>query len=333
MDFYSGNAVSFGMRPGAHHVHMEAAGLSYRKTLGTRNGKSHTVKSGNLRPLGPRTDAEVPLREIESDETWTICDADSREIVDDIHSKYRKPDWWPLGAVLGIVLFPAFSFPSLIAGGLLALLLLFLDRRRKTTVIVYHIDPSTEQKIRSFYDTFNELIRAEKKWHVSASGEVREQQRKYHAGAGTVVKRSPIDIGFSVPRYVRTNVKVPCVPVGKQKLYFFPDRVLLVERRKVGAVSYGNLSLDCANIRFIEEEAVPRDTRVVGHTWRYVNKNGGPDKRFKDNRQLPICLYSELRFRSGTGLHEMIQVSRPDAGIRLMGHLNDADFSYVRARA
>ena len=27
------------------------------------------------------------------------------------------------------------------------------------------------------------------------------------------------------------------------------------------------------------------------YTWKYVNKKGDPDKRFKDNRKIPIVLY------------------------------------------
>jgi hypothetical protein len=48
----------------------------------------------------------------------------------------------------------------------------------------------------------------------------------------------------------------------------------------------------------------------VDKTWRYVNKNGGPDRRFKDNRELPIALYEEVTFSSHTGLNEVVQVSR-----------------------
>ena len=64
--------------------------------------------------------------------------------------------------------------------------------------------------------------------------------------------------------------------------------------------------------RFIESESVPRDAQVVGQTWKYVNKSGGPDKRFKDNRQLPICLYGELELCSSSGLNTVIMFSNPN---------------------
>jgi hypothetical protein len=40
-----------------------------------------------------------------------------------------------------------------------------------------------------------------------------------------------------------------------------------------------------------------------------VNKSGGPDRRFANNRQLPVMRYGELRMQSSTGLNEAIQIS------------------------
>ena len=55
--------------------------------------------------------------------------------------------------------------------------------------------------------------------------------------------------------------------------------------------------------------SAPRDAVVVGQTWKHPNKNGGPDRRFANNRQLPICLYESIYLRSPNGLNELLQVS------------------------
>jgi hypothetical protein len=60
---------------------------------------------------------------------------------------------------------------------------------------------------------------------------------------------------------------------------------------------------------------VPKDATVTGSTWRYVNKKGGPDRRFKNNPEIPICAYEKLHVSSPTGLNEMIQVSRQGASV------------------
>ena len=155
---------------------------------------------------------------------------------------------------------------------------------------------------------------------ISAQGRVRD--RKYHAGASSLVKRSVIAVAKRSPPFVKTNIAVPCVPVGKQALYFFPDLLLIFEPNGVGAVSYSRLTIRTAEARFIEEQGVPRDAKVVDRTWRYVNKSGGPDRRFKDNKELPIALYEEMTFESDSGLNEVIQISRLGIAERIVGAVN-----------
>ena len=97
-------------------------------------------------------------------------------------------------------------------------------------------------------------------------------------------------------------------------MHFFPDRVLVFDPDGVGAVGYNQLFVNVADSRFIESEGVPGDAIVVGRTWKYVNKSGGPDRRFKDNSELPICLYENLSFTSHSGLNELLQLSKTGYG-------------------
>ena len=53
---------------------------------------------------------------------------------------------------------------------------------------------------------------------------------------------------------------------------------------------------------------------IVDYTWRYVNKSGGPDKKFKDNPKISVMLYSDIRFTSSNGLNELMEFSKADAG-------------------
>ena len=80
----------------------------------------------------------------------------------------------------------------------------------------------------------------------------------------------------------------------------------------VAGLSYGDLEVVCSQTRFIEDGTPPPGAVVVGETWRYVNRKGGPDRRFNNNRQLPICLYGEIDFKSASGLNERIHCSHID---------------------
>jgi hypothetical protein len=100
---------------------------------------------------------------------------------------------------------------------------------------------------------------------------------------------------LSVPPHVQTNIEVPTLRAGVHTLYFFPDRLLVYDRTGVGAVTYPDLLVDIATTSFREDGSIPSDGRQTGTTWRYVNKNGGPDRRFNDNREIPIVEYGQIR--------------------------------------
>jgi hypothetical protein len=129
-----------------------------------------------------------------------------------------------------------------------------------------------------------------------------------------VLKRKTVGFWQGAPPYFKTNVTVPTIPAGRQTLYLFPDRVLVYAPEGVGAVGYDSLDIHTEDERVIETTGVPSDAQVVGTTWRYVNKSGGPDKRYKDNRELPIALYGGIQLTSGSGLREYFQLSKIGIG-------------------
>ncbi|MCW3797227.1 hypothetical protein OMW55_05315 [Sphingomonas sp. BN140010] len=109
---------------------------------------------------------------------------------------------------------------------------------------------------------------------------------------------------------MKSNVTPPAIAAGKQWLFFLPDVLLIGQDGKFGAVAYSDLITSFQDSRFIEEGTVPHDAKVVGSTWRYVNKNGGPDRRFNNNVEIPICLYEVLHLSSPSGLNELLEFSR-----------------------
>lgn len=95
----------------------------------------------------------------------------------------------------------------------------------------------------------------------------------------------------------------------KDDVYILPDRLIVKGKKGWGVVEYSEMSIDVGNVIFIENGATPKDAEIVGYTWQYVNKNGSPDKRYSNNRQLPKCNYGTLAFKSGTGLNVIIYIS------------------------
>jgi hypothetical protein len=81
--------------------------------------------------------------------------------------------------------------------------------------------------------------------------------------------------------------------------------------------------------RFIEEQAVPSDTKVVSQAWAKSNKDGSPDRRFHDNYQIPVVIYGVLTFTSPSGLHEEYQCSNLELAERFAKAWNSFQGSFA----
>ena len=82
-----------------------------------------------------------------------------------------------------------------------------------------------------------------------------------------------------------------------------------MERGTFGGIPYHDFHVEQRLTRFIEDEPVPADATVVDRTWRYVNKSGGPDRRFNNNAQLPVVQYGVLVLTSSRGLNVHLNTS------------------------
>jgi hypothetical protein len=325
----SGVGVSAGVRgfrvgagPRGNYVHMGRQGVYYRTALPL--GSSDRTASSPISSPAPFTPTPVNsevLTEIESANVSQMTDSSSAELLAEFDRKRKKARVAPLVAVIGAIVVlamlslsaPAWLTSAVIAATAVAFWLAKnRDELTKTVVLFYNLEPDAEQQYQQLHDGFDELQRCGGAWHVEARGDVTD--RKRHAGASSVVRRKSVRLTKGTPPYVKTNIEIPAIPVGRQTLYLFPDRLLVFESNGVGAVSYERMKVERHSTRFIEDGTVPGDANIVDHTWRYVNKKGGPDKRFKGNRQLPIALYEEIVLTSGSGLNELVQVSKIDAG-------------------
>jgi len=237
-----------GKGPRGNYVHMGRGGLYFRKSLQSQ-GRAATGSEAP-QPL-PRADEpsghEVPqgtvgpLHDVESGSVDQLVDASSAELLREMNEKRRKVRLLPGAIALSIVgtlLLLAAGMPIWLVAlfGALAVgtcwLVWMKDEVRKTTVILYHLEPEVEAAYASLHDAFGVLRSCSRSWHIEARGEVRDA--KYHAGASGVVKRKQVGLTVGAPPFVKANVEVPLVPVGKQVLAFMPDRLLVFESAAVG---------------------------------------------------------------------------------------------------
>ncbi|GLZ01258.1 hypothetical protein Acsp02_85090 [Actinoplanes sp. NBRC 103695] len=150
-------------------------------------------------------------------------------------------------------------------------------------------------------------------WRVVQQGKTQNfHHQKINAGADHIVSRDRVSVTSSPHGRVVSNTDLPTFRSGKHSLAFLPDRILMRSASKWCELDYRDLHATCHTLQFVESGGVPRDSDRVGTTWQYVNKSGGPDRRFTNNRQLPVMLYGEVELTTPTGLRWMLQLSRPD---------------------
>jgi uncharacterized membrane-anchored protein YhcB (DUF1043 family) len=188
------------------------------------------------------------------------------------------------------------------------------DKRRFEMELHYEMDDQFKQVYQQFADHFAAFSRSAKIWQYLNTQQNSDFKR--HGGAGNLIRRVALQ-GISANqaplRHFITNISIPCLKLSNLELYFLPERLLVKRGGTYAAVFYKNLKISGSITRFIEEEGLAGDAVVVGNTWKYVNKSGGPDRRFNDNRQLPICAYSEYTLSSDTGVYEVITTSKQGA--------------------
>jgi hypothetical protein len=317
----SGVGVSAGIKgfrlgtgPRGNYVHMGRSGLYYRTTLPAKSNDEHQPLLDHPSEILNETElaTHAPLEEIESANIFQMTDSSSSDLLNELNSKRKKIRFWPIALILGGVLTAMIPWPAvgIILTTLAIMIAYYYDQLRKTVVLFYELEDDIEPLFNSLHHAAKEMSSCKRVWHIEAEGKVHD--KKYHAGADNLVTRKTTTIEIKSPPFVKTNIAVPVIGVGKQKLYFFPDRVLVFENNAVGGIDYKNLNINTYVSNFIEAEKVPRDAQVVGKTWKYVNKKGGPDKRFSDNPEFPIAEYGYIDFTSKTGLNERICLSRTD---------------------
>ncbi|OBJ42538.1 hypothetical protein A5630_20720 [Mycolicibacterium mucogenicum] len=219
----------------------------------------------------------------------------------------------PFGLVLWLILTPVCVW------------LVLNDRAHKTVVLFYDVNDEHHSWFDQLVTTWSWLTGSQRLWRIMQSGAVTTTyQFKTNAGAGRVINRLNASATITGPTQLSTNITVPSVVAGNAGLYFLPDRMLIREGKHFSDITYADLHLDSGVTRFIEDNTPPADAQQVDYTWQYVNVKGGPDRRYNNNRMLPIMLYSTIDLTSRQGLHWQLQVSRMDAAAPVCRALSDA---------
>lgn len=312
-----------GTGPRGHYVHAGRGGLYYRKTLGGASGARARRPEPQVDPRmeqrpSPRTSTDVHMVAVSSGAVAEMEDERFAEILAEMSHKQASVRMASVFMWVGV----AFAILATIGGGVagfvsgtvitlvLRALGSWLDQSRRSVVLFYDLEDEAAKAYETLTAAFDRIAACHGKWHVDAGGAVVDITTwKRNAGASHILDKRPTSLTYGLPAILKCNVTPPSITVGKETLYLLPDFMLVVHDRSVGAVAYDQLAIRWQDSSFIEEGTVPPDTRVLFHTWKHPNKSGGPDRRFANNFQIPVCLYESIHLTSSNGLNELLQVS------------------------
>jgi hypothetical protein len=312
--------LRIGTGPRGHYVHAGRGGIYYRATLGRAGDRRTAAPARSAAPEPQNAFAQdgVTMVEVESGDVLAMRDETVGELLDEINAKRRQVSmaaalgWSGAGVgLLAMLLLGPAGFLVALLGAIGWAVGRWLDSYRRTCVLFYDLEPEVQRVYEEAVAGFDGLAGCAAKWHVEAGGAVRDLTTwKRNAGATHIVRKKPTVLDYKLPPTITSNITPPALHVGKQIIFFFPDFALMDDGRSVGAVPYSQLSIAWQDSNFIEDGPVPRDAAVIGQTWKHPNKSGGPDRRFRDNRQIPICRYEAMHLTSSSGINELIEFSR-----------------------
>lgn len=337
-----GVGVSVGVRglrvgtgPRGHYVQVGRGGFSYRATLPpsrTRHEPAHTVR----RPPAATLPVDDGMIIVSSADAAGMQDVAFADLLADINAKERQPrmasalTWLAVGFTLvsALAIGPA-AGPTILSVPLLWALGRWLDAQRRVVPLMYDVDEAPDAAYPRICAAFDGLAACRGMWHVEAGKAVSDLTTwKRQAGASHLVRRTPTTVGYDLPKVLRCNVTPPTLRMGGRTFHFLPDAVLVRDATGYGAVGYDTLRLSHQNSNFIESGVVPGDAVISHHTWEHPNRDGGPDRRFRSNRRLPVCRYESMHLGSASGLNELLEFSRTG----VVKPLSDAIASMPRNR-
>jgi Protein of unknown function (DUF4236)/Bacterial SH3 domain len=330
----SGIGVSVGVKglrigtgPRGHYVHVGHGGLYYRASLGgTRHSPTSWQPIPASHPAAYTERSGVTMIEIQSGDVAAMYDSTVNDLIDDLNAKQAQV---PIGVIAGVffaligvlALLQSSSdgqstWPAIGIAALFAVLPAWFvgewfDSFKRTSVVYYNLAGNAAAAYRKVTEAFDALTTCHGRWHIVSGGAVVDLTTwKRNAGAAHLVDRKAAYLTYSLPRVLRSNITPPSITLGSRTFFFLPEIMLVKHGRRFGAIRYNDLQIRSQTSRFIEDGTPPADAQIVDYTWKHPNKSGGPDRRFRDNRQLPVCLYDVMHLSSNSGVNELMEFSR-----------------------
>lgn len=265
-------------------AYIPGTGLSYQKDF------SNPLKGDNkkTKKSGDKFDEKVTDIE-ERDFGFDFKNLKStglKDVLDQAGYKYPLRKLGLFVFILGIIL--TFVNPILVIIAIAGAIMYFYKKTSPVEIEYDFVDGASEE-----YDLTNKLLagilESDKVWLVD--GLLADDDRS------TITARKELKIKEGLAGDMSTNVKVYSLVAGDLTLSFLPDALLINKNGVNKAIDYKDLQVDLRSENFLEEEKVA-DATLIDKTYLHSNKDGSPDKRYKDNPEVNLVEYGGLEMKN-----------------------------------
>ena len=201
----------------------------------------------------------------------------------------RNPAPWILGggagAALGLSGLPLLAIGAAVTAAAAAIWSNARCRRGRQTILTYQLGDNQRQVCGKVDSGIRALMSSRSLWRVDDDSPSRLGRVSAHAGV-------------ECPRLIRSNVPFTGIAAGAEAYYFLPDLLLIRTRQMFVFAKYADVRFEVKTIPLMETGFTPSDARIVGQTWKYVKRDGTPDRRYRHNPEFPIVQYTHVLLKA-----------------------------------
>jgi hypothetical protein len=166
----------------------------------------------------------------------------------------------------------------------------YIYKTKRTKVFIgYVLAPEAEVKLKQLLRAFATLRRSSGVWAFQVQANVSDKQWKYNAGGLFSVSKLPIAIFNRPIPNIETNIDVCGVAYQQLAIYFLPEKLLVIDGSEIRYIPYSGLGITRNHLEYVETQGhVFPDSMIIERRWKFINRDGSPDRRFKSNFQMPV---------------------------------------------
>lgn len=276
-------------------AYIPGTGIGYQKDFGNPQKRIKTNKNKSAKSKSESKDSIFYQNDIGS-----IHSSDMADVVAATNKnrtyKYTAIALIIIGLLL-IILNPLFVILAI-----LGIILAIYNKNNQTISLDYELSEDAKEELEVTNNLLAGIMESDAVWLVNEVEECDEERMR-------IIDRTPINFYKGTDEAIETNVDIYTLDAGKVKLIFLPDAIFIKQNGKLAAVSFKEIDINLATALFLEDSKIPNDSTVLGKTYAHTNKDGNPDKRYKENPELTLVEYGVLSLTKNPGLNSLIVFS------------------------